>query len=72
MFKFKALMRPGLCTGFFIFLYGCFRFLVEFFREPDNIQQFGIITRGMGYSIPMIVIGALIIYSVISKPIYND
>ena len=72
MFKFKALMRPGLCTGFFIFLYGCFRFLVEFFREPDNIQQFGIITRGMGYSIPMIVIGALIIYKVISKPIYND
>ena len=72
MFKFKALMIPGLCTGFFIFLYGCFRFSVEFFREPDNINQFGIFTRGMAYSIPMIIIGALIIYRVTSRYSKND
>ena len=72
MFKFKALMIPGLCTGFFIFLYGCFRFSVEFFREPDNINQFGILTRGMAYSIPMIIIGALIIYRVTSRHSKND
>jgi phosphatidylglycerol:prolipoprotein diacylglycerol transferase len=67
MFKFKALMIPGLCTGFFIFLYGFFRFSVEFFREPDNINQFGILTRGMTYSIPMIIIGALIIFKATSR-----
>lgn len=71
MFKFKALMIPGLCTGFFIFLYGCFRFLVEFFREPDNINQFGILTRGMTYSIPMIIIGALIIFKATSRHSQN-
>jgi len=72
MFKFKALMIPGLCTGFFIFLYGCFRLAVEFFREPDNINQFGILTRGMAYSIPMIIIGALIIYRATSRQSKND
>lgn len=72
MFKFKALMIPGLCTGFFIFLYGCFRLAVEFFREPDNINQFGILTRGMAYSIPMIIIGALIIYRVTFRHSKND
>ena len=72
MFKFKALMIPGLCTGFFIFLYGCFRLAVEFFREPDNINQFGVLTRGMAYSIPMIIIGALIIYRVTSRHSKND
>ena len=72
MFKFKALMIPGLCTGFFIFLYGCFRLAVEFFREPDNINQFGVLTRGMAYSIPMIIIGALIIYRVTSRYSKND
>jgi phosphatidylglycerol:prolipoprotein diacylglycerol transferase len=72
MFKFKALMIPGLCTGFFIFLYGCFRLAVEFFREPDNINQFGVLTRGMAYSIPMIIIGALIIYRATSRQSKND
>ena len=72
MFKFKALMIPGLCTGFFIFLYGCFRFTVEFYREPDNINQFGVLTRGMAYSIPMIIIGALIIYRATSRQSKND
>ena len=72
MFKFKALMIPGLCTGFFIFLYGCFRLAVEFFREPDNINQFGVLTRGMAYSIPMIIIGALIIFRVTSRHSKND
>ena len=72
MFKFKALMIPGLCTGFFIFLYGCFRIAVEFFREPDNINQFGVLTRGMAYSIPMIIIGALIIYRATSRQSKND
>jgi phosphatidylglycerol:prolipoprotein diacylglycerol transferase len=55
--RFKALSKPGLVTGLFILGYGAFRFGVEFFRTPDPIPQFGFLTRGMAYSLPMIVIG---------------
>ena len=58
--KYKALTKPGLLVGAFIFLYGLFRFGVEFVREPDAIAQFGLLTRGMAYSLPMIIIGGLI------------
>jgi len=59
--KFKALTKPGICAGTFIMLYGAFRFFVEFFREPDNIQQFGPLTRGMAYSLPMLFVGLAIV-----------
>lgn len=60
--RFKALTKPGLCAGGFIFMYGVFRFFIEFFREPDvGIAQFGFLTRGMAYSTPMILIGAAVI-----------
>jgi len=56
--RFKALTKPGVCAGGFIFMYGLFRFTIEFFREPDvGIAQFGFLTRGMTYSLPMIIIG---------------
>ena len=54
--RFKALTKPGLCAGMFVLLYGSFRFFVEFFREPDA-TLFGPLTRGMTYSLPMILIG---------------
>jgi len=61
--RFKALTKPGLCAGGFIFLYGSFRFFIEFFREPDvGIDQFGFLTRGMTYSLPMIIIGAAVLF----------
>ncbi len=60
--KTKILTKPGLCAGVFIFLYGVFRTFVEFFREPDPIPQIHeFFTRGMLYSLPMIVIGLMII-----------
>lgn len=62
--RFKALTKPGVCAGVFIMLYGLFRFSVEFVREPDNISQFGILTRGMAYSLPMAIIGfALLLWA---------
>ena len=54
--RFKALTKPGLCAGMFVLLYGSFRFFVEFFREPDA-TLFGPLTRGMTYSLPMVLIG---------------
>jgi len=68
--KFKALTKPGVCAGTFIMLYGAFRFFVEFFREPDNIVQFGLLTRGMAYSLPMFFIGlAIVIWAMRRSPV---
>ncbi|PJG83040.1 prolipoprotein diacylglyceryl transferase [Caviibacterium pharyngocola] len=57
--------RPtGSVAGLFLFCYGVFRFIVEFFREPD--AQLGLyfgqhISMGQILSLPMILIGLLII-----------
>ncbi|MCF6220423.1 MAG: prolipoprotein diacylglyceryl transferase [Robiginitomaculum sp.] len=58
--KFKILTKPGLATGMFLMMYGSFRIFVEFFREPDA-ALFGPLTRGMTYSLPMVLIGVLVI-----------
>ena len=34
--KTEARYEPGKLVGAFIFFYGCFRFGVEFIREPDQ------------------------------------
>ena len=50
-------------SGLFLLAYGCFRFSVEFFREPDSQLGFlagGWLTMGMLLSLPMIVAGLLI------------
>ncbi len=68
--RFKALTKPGVCAGAFIALYGIFRFGVEFVREPDNISQFGLLTRGMAYSLPMAIIGlAILIWAWRRQPV---
>ncbi len=59
--RYKALTKPGVIFGSLTFFYGLFRFCIEFAREPDNIAQFGLLTRGMAYSLPMVVIGAIIV-----------
>lgn len=59
--KFKALTKPGVIFGSLMMFYGLFRFAVEFVREPDPIPKFGMLTRGMAYSLPMVVIGAIIV-----------
>jgi len=51
-------------------LYGAFRFFVEFFREPDQIAQFGLLTRGMAYSLPMVFVGlAIVIWAARRSPV---
>jgi phosphatidylglycerol:prolipoprotein diacylglycerol transferase len=53
--------------GLFVTLYGCFRFIVEFFRQPDSHIGFdllGWLTRGQLLSLPMIVGGiALMVWA---------
>jgi phosphatidylglycerol:prolipoprotein diacylglycerol transferase len=50
--RFKLNERPGLLTGLFFLGYGCFRFFVEFFREPDG-TFIGWFSMGMALSIPL-------------------
>jgi len=58
--RLKALKRPGLVAGCFALGYACTRSVAEIFREPDGLV-IGPITLGMGYSIPMAVIGIWLI-----------
>lgn len=57
--------RPRLAvTGLFGFIYGCQRFFVEFFRQPDehlNFIAFDWLTMGQLLSLPMIILGLLFI-----------
>ena len=59
-----ALKSPGLVTGWFLFGYGMFRILCEIFK----IEEYRLfvpdlpITRGMVYSVPMILLGLYFIW----------
>ena len=62
--------RPaGMISGLFLSLYGLFRFLVEFVREPDahiGFDMLGWMTRGQLLSLPMVAAGlGLIVYAVL-------
>jgi phosphatidylglycerol---prolipoprotein diacylglyceryl transferase len=66
--KFGLLKKRGMAAGLFMVLYGVFRNIGEQFREPDATTIFGI-TRGMAYSIPMVLVGlGFIAYALTRKP----
>ncbi|MEE8496235.1 MAG: prolipoprotein diacylglyceryl transferase [Xanthomonadales bacterium] len=56
--------RPAAAvSGLFLAAYGCFRFVAEFFREPDEHIGYvtgGWLTMGMVLSVPMIAAGVII------------
>ena len=57
--------RPrGAVSGLFLMLYGIFRIIVEFYREPDfqvGYLAFGWLTEGQLLSLPMVIIGLMLI-----------
>lgn len=57
--------RPRFAVaGMFALGYGCVRFVVEFFRQPDaslNFVAFNWMTRGQELSLPMIVAGGAVL-----------
>jgi len=63
MVRMGALKRPGLILGSFIAIYGLARITAEFFREPDPQLGFlwGGLTMGMLLSVPMIIVGVILI-----------
>jgi phosphatidylglycerol:prolipoprotein diacylglycerol transferase len=51
-------------SGLFLVSYGCVRFLIEFFREPDaqiGYIAFGWLTKGQLLSLPMILLGLFLL-----------
>lgn len=57
--------RPGAVAGLFALLYGIFRFAVEFVRVPDvqlGYLAFGWLTMGQVLCLPLILIGAWLIW----------
>ncbi|CAA0079799.1 Prolipoprotein diacylglyceryl transferase [BD1-7 clade bacterium] len=64
IYWFTSTTRPRwAAAGLFAILYGIFRFLVEFVREPDahiGFDLWGWMSRGQLLSIPMIMIGILV------------
>jgi phosphatidylglycerol:prolipoprotein diacylglycerol transferase len=67
----KIAQNRGFLSGMFLTLYGCFRILIENFREPD--QQLGFIfgemTMGQLLSLPPIFIGLLMIFFAVRQKI---
>jgi phosphatidylglycerol---prolipoprotein diacylglyceryl transferase len=68
--KYLALTRPGTVFGLFLIFYGLFRSITEFAREPHpgHPLDIGILTPGIAYSIPMILIGAWLVWRARQKP----
>ena len=69
---FSSKPRPRMAvSGLFLLLYGSFRSLVEFFREPDSqlgFIAFDWLTMGQLLSLPMMLIGAFLILYAYRKP----
>lgn len=60
LWLFSSRPRPaGAVSGLFLVLYGCFRFVVEFARQPDPQLGFlvGWLTMGQLLSVPMVLAG---------------
>ncbi len=69
MFINKRNIKSGLISGCFLFFYGIFRFIVEFVRLPDahiGYLYHDWVTMGHLLTIPMIVVGLVLIYKKIS------
>ncbi|WP_045855977.1 prolipoprotein diacylglyceryl transferase [Teredinibacter purpureus] len=66
LFWYSSKPRPRAAVGaMFLVLYGCFRFFIEFYRQPDahiGFDVFDVFTRGQLLTLPMIVVGGLIIF----------
>lgn len=70
---FSSRPRPRMAvSALFLIGYGIARFVVEFFREPDNGQLFiAWLSKGQVLTIPMIVIGILLMLYAYQKKIYD-
>lgn len=76
LWLFSSRPRPLMSvSGLFLVLYGIFRFIVEFVREPDaNIGYLAgnWLTMGQVLSTPMILVGIILLYLAYRRPATSD
>ena len=70
VWKWRLLAKPGYVTGLFLFGYGLARASLENFRQPDvGLENLPLgLTMGMILSLPMMLIGAWLIWRAWSRP----
>ncbi|GAA0867548.1 prolipoprotein diacylglyceryl transferase [Brevundimonas basaltis] len=70
VFKGRLLAKPGYVTGIFLFGYGLARASLETVRQPDfGMENLPLgLTMGMMLSIPMMIVGAWLIWRAWSRP----
>ncbi len=70
---FSSKPRPRMAvSAFFLIGYGIARFVVEFFREPDNGQLFiAWMSKGQFLTLPMIIAGIILMVLAYQKKIYD-
>ena len=67
----NILNKKGLITALFLSCYGSFRFMIEFFREPDaniGLLYFNF-SMGQLLSLPMIIVGLYFIIFIARKKV---
>jgi len=68
--------RPtAAASGLFLILYGAFRILIEFVRVPDEQLGYlglGWVTMGQILSVPMVILGAIILMLALRKGVDGD
>jgi phosphatidylglycerol:prolipoprotein diacylglycerol transferase len=72
VFSIKPRRRYAM-SGLFALLYGCFRFAIEFIREPDPqlgyLFHTGWLTMGQVQSIPLVIVGLALLWMSRSAPV---
>ena len=67
----RPLRSRGTFLGLFLIMYGCFRFIMEFVREPDVQLGYlwgGWLTMGQLLSVPLILVGiGVLVYALVMK-----
>ena len=64
---FRVHQRPGLISALFFAGYGTFRFICEFYREPDT-QFIGPVSMGMALSVPVWLAAGALFWAAYHKP----
>lgn len=76
LWLYSSKSRPTFAVaGMFGLLYGCFRFFLEFFRQPDEhigFIAFGWLTMGQLLSLPMIIAGVAILMMAYRKDTFTN
>ncbi|MCO7225141.1 prolipoprotein diacylglyceryl transferase [Pleionea sp. CnH1-48] len=74
LFWFSSKTRPRMAvSGLFLIGYGSFRFIVEYFREPDeHLREMAeFLSMGQVLSLPMIVVGIMLMVMAYRNPVFD-